>query len=185
MPSLGSSDTPMFSPRMPNVHSRPATAARSVGKRTVPPATFISIPRRPVIGRTGSRLIGGSPNSRAMRVVARRVVDFARRRDLAEGAVHQHGDAVAERHRLLVVLRHIDDGRIVASQDARQFETHLVADLRVDVSQRVVEQHHARPSHQAARQRGALLLALRQRLRQVIEHMVDPQHAGRLVNPRA
>ena len=108
-----------------------------------------------------------------------------RRRDLAEGAVHQHGDAVAERHRLLVILRHVDDGRLVAAQNARQLETHLVTDLRVDVSQWVVEQHHARPADEAPRQGGALLLALRQRLRQVAKHMVDPQHAGRLVHPRA
>ena len=72
---------------------------------------------------------------------------------------------------------------LVASQHARQLEPHLVADLRVDVTQRIVEQHDARPPDQAARQRGALLLALRQCLRQVIKHMVDPQHASRLVHP--
>jgi hypothetical protein len=50
------------------------------------------------------------------------------------------GDAVGERHGLLVVLGDIEHSRSCLAQEPRQFEAHLEAQLGVDIAQRVVEQ---------------------------------------------
>ena len=94
---------------------RPATASRSTGRRTVPPATASRSRRRRQRAHRQQidRRVAEQPRDAGR---GRRVVDRRRRRDLAEGAVDQHRDAVAERHRLLVVLRHVEDGRAEAPQ---------------------------------------------------------------------
>ena len=87
-------------------------------------------------------MIVGSPNSRATPTFAGLAIDLSRDGHLLEAALAQHGDAVAERHGLLVVLGDVEDGRAEAREQPRQFQAHLVAQLGVDVAQRIVEQEH-------------------------------------------
>ena len=87
-------------------------------------------------------------------------------------------DAVAKRHRFLVVLCYVDDGRALVVEQARQFQAHLEAQFGIDVAQRVVEQEHRRRTGKRPRERRTLLLAVGKRPRLVRKHMADLQQLG-------
>jgi len=75
--------------------------------------------------------------------------------------VHHH-DAVAERHRFGLVVRHQDRRVPTVRWDLAQFDLHLLAQLGVEVGERLVEQQDLRLDHQSAGERDALLLARRE-----------------------
>ncbi len=91
--------------------------------------------------------------------VARLLVELARRALLRDRALVHHDDAVGHRHRLRLVVRHVDDGQREALLQLADLLAHLPAQARVEVGQRLVEQQHRRLEHQRARHRDALLLA--------------------------
>ena len=66
---------------------------------------------------------------------------------------------VGERQRLFLIVRDEDRGEAEPRLQQLQFDAHALAQIRVEIGQRLVEQHHARLVHQRARQRHALLLA--------------------------
>ena len=170
------------SARNPRTHDFPARCANPAGSDNEAPPTPIVVPAGDASGATGMRLIVGSPNRRATLIVARLAIDLRRPGDLGEVPVRQHGDAVAERHRFLVVLRDVENRRAGGLEQGRQFEAHLVAQLGVDVAQRIIEQQDLRIGHQRAGQRGALLLAVGQFARRVSENMPDLEERGDLLH---
>ena len=105
-------------------------------------------------------------------------VDVGRGVDLGEAVVVENRDTVAERHRLLIVLGDVEDGGASLFQEARQFDAHLVAQLGVDISERIVEQQQLRAAHQGAGEGRALFLAVGERFRQMGQHMIDLQELG-------
>ena len=109
-------------------------------------------------------------------------IDLGWRRNLREAPVHEHGDAVADRHRLLVVLRDIKRGCAGSLDKRRQLEPHLVTQLGVDVAQRIVEQENRGVRDQRARQGRALLLAVREFPRLMSEDVADLQERGNLLD---
>ena len=78
---------------------------------------------------------------------------------LLDAAVVHHHDAVGGDHRLGLVVRDVDRGVAELVVQAADLEAHLLAQVGVEVGQRLVEQQHLRLDHQRARQRHALLLA--------------------------
>ena len=92
-------------------------------------------------------------------VVCRRVVEFHRRADLLDLAGVQHDDLVGERHRLDLVMRHIDHGRLQAAVQPRDLETRVDAQRRIEIGQRLVEQEELRFAHDGAADGDALALA--------------------------
>ena len=95
----------------------------------------------------------------ATSALAGRRIEFLRRADLPGLAVDHHHDAVGERQRLLLVVRHVDRGAAEHGVDAADLGAHFQAQLGVEVGQRLVHQHQRRPDHDGARDRHALLLA--------------------------
>ena len=91
------------------------------------------------------------------------LVDLARRADLLEAALGEHGDAVAHRQRLVLVVGDVDerDPRQLAL-DALELELHLLAQLEVERAERLVEQQHPRAVDERAGERDALALAARE-----------------------
>ena len=75
-------------------------------------------------------------------------------------AVH-HGDAIGHRHRLLLVVGHVDERDPDFLLDALELDLHLLAELQVEGAQRLVEQEHRRPVDQRPRERDALRLPAR------------------------
>lgn len=110
-------------------------------------------------------------------------IDIGRRRDLREPAVDQDRDAVGDRHRLAIVLGHVEHRRSAAAQQVRQLEPHLVAQLGVDIAQRIIQQQDIRIADQCPCQRGALLLSVRQFARRVAEHVLDLEQPADRGNP--
>ena len=90
------------------------------------------------------------------------LVDAVRMVDLRRAAAFHHHHAVADRHRLALVVRDHHRGGTDLALDLAQLELHLLAQLGVEVRQRLVEQEHRRLDHQRARQRHALPLAARE-----------------------
>ena len=70
-----------------------------------------------------------------------------------------HHHAVADGQRLGLVVRDHDGGGADLALDAAQLELHLLAQLGVEVGERLVEQQNRRRDHERACDRDALALA--------------------------
>ena len=93
---------------------------------------------------------------------ARPLVDFVRRADLHDAAEIHDGQPARHRHRLLLVVRHHDEGEAELLLQAHQLEARALAQLAVERGQRLVEQQELGPLDQRAGQRHALALAARE-----------------------
>ena len=127
------------------------------GRATVsvsPPATA-TVPGP--ITRAGTRLT--RPMKSATTRLAGLRIDLLRRAVLLQPAAVDHRDLVGQRQRLGLVVGDVDEGDAGAALQALQLDAHLLAELGVEVGQRLVEQQDFRLDHEAAGQRHALLLA--------------------------
>ncbi len=88
----------------------------------------------------------------------RTLINRLRRVDLRDAPLLHHRDTIAERHRLLLIVRHVDGGNGELFQQRADLEPQPLAQFGVERRQRFVKQQHFRPSGQRARQRHALLL---------------------------
>ena len=88
-----------------------------------------------------------------------RVVERRRRVALLQVAVAQHGDAVAHRHRLDLVVRHVDGRHREPLLQLDELGARLHAQLRVEVRERLVHQVDLRVPDDRAAHRDALALA--------------------------
>src|SRR5262249_10265790 len=68
------------------------------------------------------------------------VVQRTRRGHLLQDAPAKQRNAVTERHRLGLVVRHVDRGRAEPVLEPQEFEPHLAAELGIEVRQRLVEE---------------------------------------------
>ena len=87
------------------------------------------------------------------------VVERRRRRDLLDAALVHDDDAVGDRQRLGLVVRDHDEGGAELRLQPLQLDLHLLAQMRVERRQRLVEQQHARLADDGAGERHALALA--------------------------
>ena len=92
----------------------------------------------------------------------RPAVDLLRRAELLDPAEVHHRDQVGRGHRLGLVVGHVDRGVAILVVQAADLEAHLLAQVGVEVRERLVEQQGLGLDHQRAGQRHALLLAARQ-----------------------
>ena len=91
--------------------------------------------------------------------VGRLRVDLERRAVLLQPPAVDHGDLVGQRQRLGLVVGDVDEGDAGAALQLLELDAHVLAQLGVEIGQRLVEQQDFRLDHQAAGQRDALLLA--------------------------
>ena len=99
-------------------------------------------------------------------------------------AVLEDRHAVGDRHRLFLVVRHIDQRLPELALDALQLDAGLLAQPRVERRDRIVHQIGGGIAHQRARDRDALPLAARKLGRQLVQDMADMQLLRRR-RPRA
>ena len=105
------------------------------------------------------KLILGEPRKPATKRVAGPLIEVERGARLLDLAgIHEH-DAVGERHRLDLIMRDIDHGGAKLLVQALDLAPHLVAQLGVEVGQRLVEQEDLRVAHDGAADGDALALA--------------------------
>jgi hypothetical protein len=72
------------------------------------------------------------------------IVQLERRADLLDSSLVHDDDAVAEGHRLDLIVRDIDDGRRQLAANARDLAPHLHSELGVEIRERFVEEKYAR-----------------------------------------
>ena len=89
----------------------------------------------------------------------REAVDPRRLVELLDVALVHHRDPVRQRERLGLVVRHVDERDADLLLQVDELELHVLAQLRVERRERLVEQQHRRMRDQRARDRDALLLA--------------------------
>ena len=106
------------------------------------------------------------------------LVDLERRTHLFEAALVHHRDARAQRHRLLLVVRHVHHRRAQAAVEKRELGARTRAEQRIEVRQRLVEQERARFADDGAAERHALALAARELGGPAIEQCVDSEGGG-------
>ena len=84
------------------------------------------------------------------------------RKGLLQDAAPHHGDAVAHRHRLGLVVRDVDRRHGEVALEPEDLGPHLDAELRVEVRERLVHQERLRLTHDRPAHRDALSLAARE-----------------------
>ena len=108
---------------------------------------------------TAAKFIAGEPMKPATNLFGGPVVELERVADLLHDAVLHDHDAVAQRHRLDLVVGDVDRRGAKALVQLLELDAHLDAQLGVEVGQRLVEQEHLRMAHDGAAERDALALA--------------------------
>ena len=132
--------------------------------------------------RAGTKFIAGEP----MKPATNRLSGFAYS---ALGvstcwitpAAHDR-DAVAERHRLGLVVRDVEHRRAQLVLDPRDLRAHLHAQLRVQVRERLVHQERRRIAHDRAAHRDALALAAGQVRGLAVEVVLQLEDLRRLLD---
>ena len=108
------------------------------------------------------------------------VVQVQRGVDLLEQAVLQHGDPVAHRHGLDLVVGDVDGGDAEALLQLGDLGAGLDAELGVEVRQRLVHQEDLRVTDDRAAHRDALALTTGEGLRLAVEVLLEAEQLGGL-----
>ena len=91
--------------------------------------------------------------------VGRVMVNNVRRACLLQNAVAHNDDAVGNGHRFNLVMRYVNHGRFVNFVNADKLRPRLLAQLRVKVGERLVQQKVRRLFYQRPAQGNTLLLS--------------------------
>ena len=89
----------------------------------------------------------------------RETVDARRLVDLLDASLVHDGDPVRQRERLRLVVRHVDERDADLLLQVDELDLHLLAQLRVEGGQRLVQQQHGRMGDERPGDRDALFLA--------------------------
>src|SRR5262249_32626514 len=90
--------------------------------------------------------------------IDRRIVELERFADLLHNAAAHDDDAVAKRHRLDLIMGDIDRSRVESAVQLLELDTHLNAELRVEIGKRFVEQENLRVADDGAAECDTLAL---------------------------
>ena len=95
--------------------------------------------------------------------------------DLGDLPVLDHGDALADAERFELVRRRVDRRGAKLPVQALELGPHVVAELRVEVGERLVEEEEPRAADDGAPDGEPLLLAAAERGRPAVERVGDAQ----------
>ena len=166
----------IFSGRMPTA-TRPV---RSPGSAAI--SSPVSSRTRPRAADRAVEQVGDAEEAGDERG-RRLLVELGRRPELLDPALVHHRDRVGHRHRLLLIVRDVDEREPEIVLDRLQLELHLLAQLQVECAERLVEQQHLRPVHERAGERDALLLAAGELARPAPAEAFEPDQPQHLVDP--
>ena len=115
-------------------------------------------------------------------LVLRQVVQCARTAGLHDLALIQDDDSVCQRHRLDLVMRHIDSGDAKLFMKARDFQPHIHPQRGVEIRQRLIKQEPFRFANDGAADGDTLALTARKLLWQPVEKRLEAQDFRHLLN---
>ena len=111
------------------------------------------------------------------------IVNVKRGIDLLNDAVFHNTNAVAHRHRLNLVVRHIDHCGFKAGVQLGDFGAHLHAHFGIEIGERFVEQKHFRLPDDCASHGDTLALSSGKSFRASLEIIVNAENLGGFVHP--
>ena len=149
----------------------------SASRRAAPP------PRRRRRMRPGRKFIGRRADEAGDEDGGRPAIDLHRRADLLGDARVHHHQPVGKRHRLDLVVRHVEAGDAEARLQPLDLDAHLRPELGVEIGQRLVEEEDGRLAHDGAAHGDALALAAGKLPRLAVEERRELQERGRLAAP--
>ena len=114
--------------------------------------------------------------------VVRSVVEITGSIALFDPAAVEHGNAVAHRHRLDLIVRDVDRCGLELALQPADLGAHLHAQLGVEVRQRLVHQERRWLAHDRPAHRHSLALTARELPGLAIEHRLELQRARRRVD---
>ena len=108
--------------------------------------------------------------------IDRPIVKFARRAQLLQDSVPHDRDAIGHRHRLDLVVGHVDRGDAGCALEAGDLDPHLAAQARVEIGQRLVHQESAGVTHQRPAHGDTLPLSARKLSRPALKQRLEFEH---------
>ena len=123
------------------------------------------------------------PDKPCHKQVGGMVKDLLWRADLLDHTVLHDHDPIAQRHGLGLVVGHIDKRGVDALAQLDDLRTHLVAELRIQIGQRLVHQQDLRLPDSGAANGHPLALAAGERLGLAVQIFRDAQDLRRLIHP--
>ncbi len=114
--------------------------------------------------------------------IGRVLIELHRRPDLLDAARVEDNDAVGQRHRLDLVVCHVDHGGAQLGMQTGDLQPHLHAQRRVEVRKRLVEQEHLGIANDGTADRHALPLPPRKLLGPAVQKVLDLQNVGNFVD---
>ena len=124
----------------------------------------------------------GGPDEARHEDVGRAVVQLLRRGDLLEHPEPHHRNPVAERHRLDLIVGHVDHRGAEPALDPGYLGAHLHAQFRVEVGQRLVHEERGRVADDRPAHRDPLPLAAGQVGRLAVQVLGQVKDAGGLAD---
>jgi hypothetical protein len=110
------------------------------------------------------------------------IVELLRRTDLLDIARVEHRDAIPHRHRLRLVVCHVDEGRLHPLVNLDDLRTGLHAQFGIQVGEGFVQQEDLRLPHDGTPQRHALALPAGEFLGLAIEQLPQAQDFSRILD---
>ena len=114
--------------------------------------------------------------------VDRMLVEVLRRIHLLDAPVAHHRHALAERHRLDLVVRHVDGRHSEPLVQPRELGAHAHAELGVEVRERLVHQERRRLAHDRPAHRHPLPLPSGERGGPPVEQVLEAEQLGDLAD---
>ena len=105
-------------------------------------------------------------------------IDLFRGADLLQPPLMHHHDAVSQRHRLDLIVRHIDRGRALLDMQPLQLHPHFLTQLGVKAANRLIHQHRLGVAHQSPADGHPLQITARQSRGPPPQQPADLQHIG-------
>ena len=122
-----------------DVHAlAPSIAARGTWTRTSSPSVTLAYASPRWVTVPGNRLL--TPEEAGHEPRRRPLVQRLGLAQLLVAPVVHHGDAIGHRHRLLLVVGHVDERDADLALDALELDLHLLAQLEVERAERLVEE---------------------------------------------
>src|ERR1044072_164229 len=109
------------------------------------------------------------------------LIELDRRADLLDPAIVEHGDPVAHTQRLVLVVGDVDEGQADLGLNRLQLGLHLLAQLQVERTERLVEQQHPGAIEDSPRPGDPLALAPGELTRLALAVARQADHLQRLV----